>query len=402
MASRGTTKPSGSDLDQAHAELLRARYKEPDFTQTELNIDKELKQLEERKCWLNTLRKLNRGQHKDWVGRQAPAPFVHDHSIIPYCQAWNVRLAEEMQACLPVEMRNLVYYYLWDKATIIAYPDLMRVAGGTRCVDECATLALPHFVKLDFMGMTTARETVRALYDAFHLRGEHVLVRHPKHIETAVTKDVFGVGLDPGLHLKSLTVRIKLDKLRTARTPHILTKICRHTQSDKIYTQKDELKEWLKALLYIRHKAEFELRIDLFQRDVRLTVIEEVLIALMEILQAFETWNASVATKGFLDSDAEDVIKDVDDYYASPQGTWKMNIRQYLVQALDADLILDRHVHFFNEPSQHVSDRNFIHGMWDESENEYTTDEEDDDRSEDEESEEDEDSEYSSDSELGV
>jgi hypothetical protein len=44
----------------------------------------------------------------------------------------------------------------------------------------------------------------------------------------------------------------------------------------------------------------------------------------------------------------------------------------------NAKIIDRRHVRFLHEPCQHVSDRDFIHRMWDDSEDEWTTDGEED------------------------
>ncbi|EAT89560.1 hypothetical protein SNOG_02829 [Parastagonospora nodorum SN15] len=82
MASRRSVA-GGTDLDRAEAKLQRQQ-----------SIDKEKLQLQERIYWLNTLHS------------------VYDRSIVPYCRSWNLQFAEELQARLPVEIRNLVYQYL--------------------------------------------------------------------------------------------------------------------------------------------------------------------------------------------------------------------------------------------------------------------------------------------------
>jgi hypothetical protein len=185
-----------------------------------------------------------------------------------------------MQGRLPVELRNFVYHYLWDHATTInAYTDLAKVAGGSRSVDDGRSpLTLPHFIDPAFVGLATTREIVRALYDAYHAMEEPVFIRHPEHNKTAITTDVFGVGLDPAVHLKSLVVRIKLDRYRTSRPQHLATNKCRHTKAEKTYTKKNNLREWLRALLYIKHKANFELRVELIQRNVRIAVVKRCLL----------------------------------------------------------------------------------------------------------------------------
>jgi hypothetical protein len=79
--------------------------------------------------WLKTLRKLNRGLYNDWLTMHVSAPTpvtsltlrsVNDRSILPFSKAWNLQLAEEMQARLPVEMCSLVDHYFWDAETLEA------------------------------------------------------------------------------------------------------------------------------------------------------------------------------------------------------------------------------------------------------------------------------------------
>jgi hypothetical protein len=247
-------------------------------------------------------------------------------------------MAEEMQRRLPVELRNFVYKFLWDADTFAAFPDLLKVAGGSRCVDDGrSTLTLPHFIDPKFVGLTTAREIVRALYDAVHLTGRMIIIRRPEHIKAAVTKDIFCVGLDPCVHLRSLIVRIDLDRLRTSRPLHKLSGTCQHTAADKIYTKKNELKEWLRALLYIKHKSSFELFVELYQRNVRVAVVEEVLDVLGEVRRAmkardadfFVDWNYRGEWLGAGWDDPLDY--DVDDFYVLPRRTWKQNMLGFLV-----------------------------------------------------------------------
>jgi hypothetical protein len=189
-----------------------------------------------------------------------------------------------MQARLPIELRNLVYYYLWDKDTFTAFPDVSMVAGGVKCLhDQCYcerlhnSPVLPHFVKSEYMGQSTAQEIVRALYEAFHARDEPLTVRGPEYIESAVSQDMFGVGLDPALHVRSLVIRIKLDRLRKIRSRKLFAADYEPTPNEKIYTRESLFRSWLDPLLDIKYNAKFELRIILFQRNIRVAVIEEVL-----------------------------------------------------------------------------------------------------------------------------
>jgi hypothetical protein len=254
-----------------------------------------------------------------------------------------------MQARLPAEMRNLVYHYLWDTDTLNAYPDVSRVAGGAKCLDDHCRCdwshdnsVLPHFVKTEYMGRNTTQEIIRALYEAFHFRNRPLTVRLPEHIKSAVSQDMFRVGIDPGLHLRSLVIRIKLDRLRIEKPPpHVLTDACRHIKEEKTYTKGEELQSWLKALLYIKCKAKFELRIELLQRNVRLSVIEEVLRVLAEARKIMQDRQAEVKVEWIYrghwiqgkntDWPGDFLSIFVDDFYYLPQKTWRTNVMHFLI-----------------------------------------------------------------------
>jgi hypothetical protein len=251
-----------------------------------------------------------------------------------------------MQAHLPIEVRDLIYHHLWDKTTIAFFPDLSMVASGTSCVDEVCVCtspheppALPHFVKLDFVGKITAREIVRALYQAFHFTKTHLTVRLPIHLKHAVTKDVFQVGLVASSHLRSLVLRIKLDWLRKSRFRGEPTKIL---PAHKVYTEKDMLKEWLKPLLYIQCKANFELQVNLFQRNIRVAVIEEVLEALTDVRQALQNRHARVKIDwvyrgywryGRNNRPRVSLVRDMDDFFFMQRRAWKNDVVHFLVEA---------------------------------------------------------------------
>jgi hypothetical protein len=250
-----------------------------------------------------------------------------------------------MQADLPVEVRDLIYHHMWDKSTITSFPDLSRVAGGAACVDEICdcdiphgTPTLPHFIKPDFMGKITAREIVRALYEGFHFTKEHLTVRLPNYLQRAVMEDVFQVGLVPGSHLRSLILRIKLDRLRKPRSFRVPTK---PRPADKVYTQRAMFKGLLKPLLYIQCKANFELHITLFQRNVRVAVIQEVLEALTDVRQALQNRHARVKIYweyrgnwygGNNTRPEVSSIREMDDYFAVPRKAWKDSAVRFLIE----------------------------------------------------------------------
>jgi hypothetical protein len=264
-------------------------------------------------------------------------------------------------------MRDLVYHHLWDKSTITSFPGLSMVAGGASCIDDvchCSVphknLRLPHFVMPDFMGKATAREIVRALYEAFQYTEEHLIVRVPEYIKSTVTKDVFRVGLSPGSHLRSLVVRIKLDRIRSPHprylpwNPHIV---------NKRYTEKDMLKKWLKTLLYIQGKARFELRVVLFQRNIRVAVIDEVLEVMDDTRQALLNRHVKVTvdwiyrgywTRGKKACSGQSLVRNMDDYFTLARKTWKVNLMTFLytVSMLkNATNSANKHRHMLRERS---------------------------------------------------
>jgi hypothetical protein len=59
--------------------------------------------------------------------------------------------------------------------------------------------------------------------------------------------------------------------------------------SDKLFLQETQLNSWLKALFYIKNKANFNLEILLLQRNIRIGLIEEVLMALTSVWEVFHS-----------------------------------------------------------------------------------------------------------------
>ena len=233
----------------------------------------------------------------------------------------------------------MVYQFLWDSDTFAAFPDLTKVAGGSRSVDDGrSALTLPHFIDPKFIGLTTARKIVRALYDAFYMTGPMITIQRPEHITAAVTKDVFGVGIDPFVHLRSLKVRIDVDRLRTSRPKHKLSSTCQHTVADKVYTKQNELREWLKALLYFKHKSKFQIFVDLYQHNIRIAVVEEVLDVIAEVRGAMKARGAAFFVDWTYRDEGwgtqwEDLITfEVEDFFVLPRMIWKLRMGKYLFE----------------------------------------------------------------------
>jgi hypothetical protein len=135
-------------------------------------------------------------------------------------------------------------------------------------------------------------------------------------------------------------------------TPHIV---------NKRYTEKDMLKKWLKALLYIQGKARFELRVVLFQRNIRVAVIDEVLEVLDDTRQALLNRHVKVTvdwiycgywTHGKKACSGQSLVRKMDDYFTLARKTWKVNLMTFLytVSLLkNATNSADKHRHMLTE-----------------------------------------------------
>jgi hypothetical protein len=274
---------------------------------------------------------------------------VNDRSIVPFSKTWNLRFAEEMHARLPIELRNLVYLYLWDKDTITAYPDVALVAGGAKCLDDrcdCdrphnVPVLLPHFIKPEYMGHSTIQGIVRALYEAFHSRDEPLTVRGPEHLDAALSGDVFRVGLNAALHIRSLVLRIKLDRLRMPCPQKTSAAAYKGTRNEKRYTTGTLFRWWLDALLCIKHIAKFELRVLLLQRNIRVAVIEEVLEDLAAVRETLHSQGADVKIDWIYrgtwhhgnNLDPDNVLcRNMDGFFELPRKAWNISMMRFLVQ----------------------------------------------------------------------
>jgi hypothetical protein len=227
--------------------------------------------------------------------------------------------------------------------------DVARVAGGAKCLDgRCRrewshnSPVLPHLVKIEYMGRTAAQEIVRALYEAFHSRNMPLTVRMPQHIKSAVSQDTFRVGIDPGLHLRSLIIRIRLDRPRKPKRLHCESiDDYEHTQVERIYTEVEKLQPWLKALLYVKCKAKFELQIELLQRNIRVSIIEEALLALADVRKTMQDRHAEVTIdwiylgnliRGQSNDEAGYIVsRCVDDFYCLSRRLWRATMGLFLI-----------------------------------------------------------------------
>ncbi|KAF2822874.1 hypothetical protein CC86DRAFT_409650 [Ophiobolus disseminans] len=284
--------PTESRLSQAIVQMHHSRQTLKKFTHKDQAIDDQLNQLQEQARSLKTMRKLNRGQHNQWL------PGVYERSILPYLKAWNLKFTEDMQTRLPRELRDMIYDSLWDRETRLAASLLNDMARGAYSQDEDTLLYLydyhhlPHFLSLQYVGPKIALEVAEALYKSYV--GAGFILWSPSWIHRVLTTDCFYVGLTPKDILRDLSIHCKIDSYRTPRVQHAMTKNCRHTAVDKAYIDRKLLKKEFNELLSIKNNSNFKLHILLLQRYIRINVIAEVVNVLREVRAAFIAEGAEV------------------------------------------------------------------------------------------------------------
>jgi len=96
-----------------------------------------------------------------------------------YAQAWNQKLAEQLQATLPRELRDMIYTYLWTYETtdcsLSRMFDIFRTGFRQSTINNLKRLKKgPFFTNPVFVGQVTALEVVEVFYriavPGFHIR----------------------------------------------------------------------------------------------------------------------------------------------------------------------------------------------------------------------------------------
>jgi len=125
---------------------------------------------------------------------------------------------------------------------------------------------------------------------------------NPRILHTMLLKDSFNVGLTPANILRTTTVRCQLDNYRTHRVNHVQSSDCNHTIAETKYLRGSELKAQFETLGHIKMKENFELKIVLLQRNVRLGILAEAMDSLRHVYDTFVAAGADVSVLWSYDS----------------------------------------------------------------------------------------------------
>lgn len=151
---------------------------------------------------------------------------------------------------------------------------------------------LPHYLSSEYVGTLTAHEVAVSFY--LSLCAEDLLQCQSNRISSVLKDDVFHLGLPTMDLITSLTVHCKLDRYRTPKPKHKLSSKCNHSLSETAQICKDILKQDFSALLDVKRKRGFRLHIIMYQRNVRLAVLEEAMDTLEELFRSFQQNEASL------------------------------------------------------------------------------------------------------------
>lgn len=255
------------------------------------------------------------GQHRDWLSNT-----IDDRIIIPYSKAWNQDFAVQMQTRLPREIRDMVYKHLWyfdaDRTsphlmarlhvmqhytftcpyctpdTVAMFPALIDIVQSLRRVrreelgEMFDTCCLPHYLSSDYVGVLTAHEVGVSFYSS--LCTENILQCQSNRIQSVLKQDPLHLGLFSMDLITSLTVHCKIDLYRTPPPDHKLSSKCDHSLDEAAQIRGDLLKRDFDTLLDIKKKKGFKLHIIMYQRNIRLTVLEEAMDTLKAVFRNFQ------------------------------------------------------------------------------------------------------------------
>ncbi len=248
---------------------------------------------------------MNQGQRNDYMDRyltlgslyvKADVYSVYKKSIIPYTQAWNLDFAEQIQSKLPRELRNMVFEYLLDNATLHRYDRSIRstMAPSCTCVangKECHCLEkrdLPHFLRPAYVGEQTGYEIVEMLYERYLCEGS-IVIYEPYNFRRAMYDDNFKVKFNPSSAIRSVVVRCILDRYRQPRLDPRTKKMIPSPSSGLQNNSNGfaQLKASFTDMLSYQEKQGFDLELLLEQRNVRVCVLEEGMAAIQEVRSVF-------------------------------------------------------------------------------------------------------------------
>ena len=197
-----------------------------------------------------------------------------------------------MHARLPRASRDLIYQYLLDEDDFgngkFAYLHAVasrRTAMSEDFEDPYSHDCVPYFLGSEYMGTAIAAEIVETLYRQPWFQDEYIEVGL-EDIKHAVKADSFDVGFCPALVLRLLDFACKIDRYRRKRSKH--SKDHPYTRHDRLYIDTDKLKRHFGCLLSIARKRGFKLSVYFYQRNSRLSVLEEALEAFAEVYHTYK------------------------------------------------------------------------------------------------------------------
>ncbi|XPS68788.1 hypothetical protein M3J09_001072 [Ascochyta lentis] len=312
------------------------------------------------------------------IQRRAWLEEVNTKIIVPYSKSWNLEFAKNMQRYLPRELRHVALTHLWTREKLINRHG-MGTWGITRKEHRrtgsharSSVRQIPHFLKKDYVGKATAYEAAEIMYGHVWSRDKHIKMYGMLHDVRFLCGDPFDVGHDASSTLRRLEITCEVDRYRV-KNKCGLRSSCTHTASERAYTYQDKLRSEFAPLLNVVNKMGFQLEVVFIQRNVRLGVLIEVLETFADVYHAYQQagarlkidWKYAQCEHTILDS--HQFTRDLEPFFAMPRNVWRAGM---LADFDNARLtwMHDEHVRFLHEPRQGISDKRFVHKMWDESE----------------------------------
>jgi hypothetical protein len=225
----------------------------------------------------------------------------------------NCEIAAKMQSCLPRELRDRVYSYMWDidylKST------LRRMAASLQGMNYESCGTKPHVIMPAYVDLDMAREVMEAYYRCAPGIVDAFVTRTPQDIKALLFRDVFNLGLKSVEHIRKLTVYIN------------------GGYEDDV--EPETLKERLAQLFQIIRKKDFELEITSPQLRVRLRQWDELFSILGPFCKDFEATGAKVYLSWAQVEPSHfthQVSRSVDDIFRQsyPGSNWKPDVIEWL------------------------------------------------------------------------